>query len=193
MWAGDISDLIPLGTSGNHLFLISHMFLDMSVKLSIGRFQCLFVSNQGGVIIAPPWSNPATCSCKHGTISILEGVGLIAHSNWLLLWNAIWHDYGLLMILHEKGALTWYTYYSFGRPVQAWAFSTPLRKYATRSGCHWGALIRFSTLQSPSSPIAKYPLHLGGVRQWFIGGSAQLLRAVTGDWTHNLAQTSQTP
>ena len=69
-----------------------------------------------------------------------------------------------------------YTYYALGRPVQAWAFSTSLRKYATRSGSHQGALIRFSTLQSPSSPIAKYPLHLGGVQQWFTRGSAQLLR-----------------
>ena len=42
-------------------------------------------------------------------------------------------------------------------------------------------LIRFSTVQSQSSPVAKYQLHLGGVSPWFTGGFAQLLHAVTGD------------
>ena len=37
-----------------------------------------------------------------------------------------------------------------------------------------------------------YPLHLGWVRQWFIGGSAKILHAETGDWTHDLLRVSQT-
>ena len=33
-------------------------------------------------------------------------------------------------------------------------------------------------------------LHLGGVRQWFTGGSAKLLRAMTGIRTHDLAHVN---
>ena len=33
-------------------------------------------------------------------------------------------------------------------------------------------------------------LHLSGVRQWFAGGSVQLLHVMTGIWTHDLARES---